>query len=325
MPALSPKKTFQQARSAEAEGKKHRASTLYAKLGLQLRSQRRFKEARILVRKALELRPGSARLQFYLSLCENDLGQPQRALHSIRKSAEIAARNRKLGIYRKQIEKQLQQAPELRAGWYEVALGVDRIDATHFLGLAHALMDLGDWAKAKEILLEGLKTKSNSEALCQALRAALQSLGEGTSEKHIDRYLRGAVSTEDLALLLSTKPRAPGGSARETARSTDSEKKDLDSLIHDLEQRLGISLDERLDTVAPLLREFQAKAEGVIGHDNQARLDLGVAYLEMGLYRESQEELRKVTSSDSLYPQARYLLGEVLRAGGSEVTALEAF
>ena len=100
-------------------------------------------------------------------------------------------------------------------------------------------------------------------------------------------------------------------------------KKNLADLIRDLELSIGINPQERHDEVAPLIREFREKAEKIVAGDVQMQLDLGLAFLEMGLYVEAAEHLGQIEIQDSQYLFARSLLAQVLRAQGNDIASLE--
>src|SRR6185437_14470196 len=88
---------------------------------------------------------------------------------------------------------------------------------------------------------------------------------------------------------------------------------------------IGVDLEASLDTVAPLVKEFRRKSQPILAGDAKTRLDMALAFFEMGLVNDARDELRPIDPSDPYYPESQALLGEILFAEGSDLGALEAY
>ena len=327
MSTFRPKDILREAREAEEQGRKREASSKYASLGVFLRRRGQFKEAKKLVERAIHLSPESARLYVQRALCEMGLGQDKAARTAIRLFTRRAVRRNKVEAYRPYVEEQLKDFPALREVFYSVLLDIDRTSAEPFLGLARALIDQEKLDGAQKILLDALKTKTAEKEVVELLTGILAARNQTEDLVHLRRYESGDLSMEDLLLLLRGEA-APARREREQEQEPEpqvEEEKDLQLLIKELEAKMGLDVDQGLDSVDPLVREFRRKSDVVLAGDTKTRVDMALAFFEMGLIEDARDELRPIPVTDPHYLEAQCLLGEILHSEGSDLGALEVF
>ena len=75
----------------------------------------------------------------------------------------------------------------------------------------------------------------------------------------------------------------------------------------------------------PLINEFRRRSQPILAGDGKARIDMALAYFEMGLVEEACGELKAIPAADRSYPEALCLMGEILFSTGSDLGALEVF
>ncbi len=314
------KRLLGEAATALQEGKTLHASSLYARLGLEFRNHGDPAKGAQWLGKAVELSPTSARLYLYLGTCEARVGNPEAAEAAILRFSSLSAQKQKLHSYWEYVENELKAEPKLRALFYESALLTDRTHAVFFLGLSKAQIALGEWTNAKTTLLSALKTKSQTSEVTAQLREVLEHFNSDQGLKFLEEFKQGILSGDELELLLVKEPLVSAAAEGAAANG-----KDLNALIRDLEKELGITLEERFDNVAALIREFRNKTNLVLGGDSKGRIDLALAFHEMGLQAEAREELSKVLREDAHYLEAQSILGEIWMSEGLDLNALSVY
>jgi tetratricopeptide (TPR) repeat protein len=286
VPAFQAKEVFQKAREAEREGKNKEAAAHYAQLSVYLRRRGKQDEAITLIRRGIGLAPQFARLHLQLALCTEIQGETQQANDSIARFSQIILEKGKVEQYRPVVESTLKDHPRLRELFFDAVLQLDRTGSEAFLGRAKSLKEQGDEAGALKVLLEALQTGSEKDQVLDAMQELLRTHGKAEALIHLGRYREGKISTENFLVLLR-------GSAREPGSFEDApvvHEKPLKSLIEELEKEMGETLDNPADEIAPLLKEFRRRSQPILGVDARARMDMALAFFEMGLVREAQEE-----------------------------------
>ncbi len=318
-----PKDLVTEAQNAEERGMHREASALYAEAAQAARKEKRTRDAKSLLKKAIELSPQSARLYIQLAILENKLGSDESALKSMEKFTEITLQRGKMAEYRPYMEKYLAGLPTLRQVFYRGLLAIDRTDAGPFLDYAQAAIDKSDWEDAREMLVDALKTKSRTPEVVEKLKAVLLALGDG--QKALESFEAGRMPLKDLISLLGKRPGGGKNTSAGEPGVREPEDESLDSLISRLEGEMGIALKERHDNVKPLVKEFRRRSEKVLKSAPKTRMDLAMAFFEMGLVDDARSELEAVKPSDADYRQAQMLIGEILFQEGSFLEALEVF
>jgi tetratricopeptide (TPR) repeat protein len=317
MATFRPKEVFQKARDAEAKGEAREASSHYASLSVYLRRRGKDAEALTLIRRAVALAP-HPRLYLQLALCSEIEKDSQSADAAMEKYVSAAIARQSVEKYRKVLEDVLESHPRLRQKFYDAVLVLDRTGTAAFLGRAQALRDQNDAEGALKVLLDGLRAEGDETPLLSEMKEILLAGGLTEDLAHLANYEKGKLSKENLAILLSAK-------SEKAASEVDSVEKPLNDLIADLEKEIGYSSGSAAAEIGPLLEEFKKRSRTVIGADSQAKLDMGLAYFEMGLLKEAIEEIDGVQEADPLFAQAQVLKGAVLIAQSSELGALECF
>jgi tetratricopeptide (TPR) repeat protein len=136
---------------------------------------------------------------------------------------------------------------------------------------------------------------------------------------HVGRFREGKISVENLSVLLAHY------GEKQAPPDTATREKPLRNLIEELEREMGLSVPSAQKEIEPLLKEFQKKSQKVLGQDAQARIDMAVAYFEMGLFKEAEQELQTIAETDPLFAQALVLQGEIFLSQGSDLAALDCF
>lgn len=327
MSTFRPKDILREAREAEEHGQKRDASSKYASLAIYLRRRGQFKEAKKLVERAIQLSPEAPRLYLQRALCEVGLGQEKAAQTAVRLFTRRAVRRNKVEEYRPYIEQQLKDLPSLREVFYTALLDIERTNAEPFLGLARALIEQQKLDGARKTLLDALKTKTMEKEVLELLTSVLEASNRNEDLVHLRRYTSGDMAMDDLLLLLRGEVRPSAEkSEQETERESQFEdEKDLQLLIRELEEKMGLDVDQGLDSVDPLVREFRRKSDVILAGDSKTRIDMALAFFEMGLVEDARDELRPIAVTDPQYLQAQCLLGEILHSEGSDLGALEVF
>lgn len=317
MATFRPKEVFQKAKDAEAKGEAKEAASHYASLSVYLRRRGKVAEALTLIRRAVALAP-HPRLYLQLALCceiEKDQASADAAMEQY---VAAAISRQSVAKYQKLLEEALEGLPRLRQKFYDAVLVLDRTANSAFLGRAQALSEQGDTENALKVLLEGLRAEGDENPLVLEMKQVLSAAGRAEDLVHLEHYEAGKLSKENLAILLSTKPQSAGP-------EEEAAEKPLTELIADLEKEIGYSSSAASAEIGPLLEEFKKRSRAVLAGDSQAKLDMGLAYFEMGLLKEALEELEGVEEGDPLFAQAQVLKGSVFLSQSSELGALECF
>ncbi len=318
MATFRPKEVLQLARDAEAQGKNEQAATHYASLSSYLRRHGKLDEALALIRKAVGLAPHYSRLYLQLSLCAELKGEKAEADVAIERFSALALEKRKVEQYRPLVESTLADHPRLKQKFFEAILVLDRTGVPAFLGRANALKEQGETEAAIGVLLDALQTQSETTSVLKTLEDLLRSEARSEALIHLGRFREGKISPENFVVLLS--PRVGGDAVSEVVS-----EKPLRGLIEDLEKEMGIDIEAPYKEVEPLLQDFRKRSQAILGKDAQARMDMAIAYFEMGLYAEATAELGAIDAGDSQFGQSQVLMGEIYLAQGSELSALECF
>lgn len=320
---MDPKDIATEAQVAEEKGMLREASALYAEAAQGMRREKRPRDAKAFLKKAIELSPQSARLYVQLALVENTIGNDDGAFRAVEKFTEITLGRSKASEYQPYLEKHLVHLPTLRQVFYRGLLALDRTDATPFLAYAQAAIDKSDWEDAREMLVDALKTKSMPDQVGEKLIAVLHALGDAAGERAVDSFRSGRMPLKDLLAILGKKSK--GGGEKTPEASKEPEDESLDGLIARLEGEMGIELHEKHDNVRPLVNEFRRRSEAVLRSDPKTRMDLAMAFFDMGLVDDARSELSAVKPSDGPYRDAQMLLGEILFQEGTYLEALDVF
>lgn len=324
MATFRPKEVFRLAREAEQKGDNKQAATHYASLSAYLRRRGKKEESLTLIRRALILAPQLSRLHLQHALCAEINGHGDEAENAMRQFTQMAIEKQNVEKYRPLVESTLDKAPRLRQIFFDGILKLDRTAAAAFLGRARSLHEQGNDVGAMRVLVEALQTGSQREDVLVAIEGLMREAGKAEALIHLGRFRDGKISMENFLVLLG------GVSRTDTSASAVSSgfvERPLRDLIDELEREIGGGPDvaDPEAEVRPLLSEFRRRSEPLLVGDAKARMDMALAFFEMGLAKEAQEELEKVSESEPLYAEAQALMGEIALSTGSHLAALDAF
>jgi len=323
-----PKELSRMAREAQARGDTREASANFAAAAVALKEAGDLPGAKSHLAEALRLTPASPRLYVQLALCEEGEGNPESADRAMALfSRHVLEKRSRFGEYRRYLESRCGANPRLRLVFYDRLIELDRTDAAAFLAKARAHEELGNQSRALRALVDGLKTRTREREVIEALDGFAIRAGNPVVADLIKENREDRLSRADLVARLETVAMAPPATSRPAPRTPASPEADksLAQLVDELERELGVEIEDRVDNVVPLVREFRRRSDALVGHDSRARRDLAMAFFEMGLREDALEELAKIPATDPLYPETRCLAGTVLLAAGGELGALEAF
>ena len=320
-----PKDVLHQAQEAEKTGQSKEASNLYATLASHLRRHEKWKEAMTMIGKAIELSKSSARLYLQKARIEVGLNDYSSAKTSISLFLQFSIQKKRVSQYSVYLEEQLKDYPVLRQKYYEELLSIDRTEPSAFLGLYRSYRQQSKLKESQNILLEALKIKGAEDRVLKELNEVLKERKLEESAQLLKKYQDRKISYDDLVSLLSEEKSK--GIKNENSEMMDGKtiEKGLGTLIAELEMELGVSLEEKRDTVEPLIKEFMKRSEAIIAGDSKARTDMALAFFEMGLSKHAKEELRPIQFADPLFLESQCLLGEILISEGSDLRAMEVF
>lgn len=313
-----PREVLKEAELAEQAGNARVASKLYHTLALHLSKKMRWPESYQLLEKAIKLSKKSARLQVLKALLTNKMGQKEDCLQAIKTFISLSIEKGKLTEYVAYMEDHLREMPALRKWFFEELLKIERTSSFAFIGLARTLVELNEIENAKSILLEALKTKDLPQKVASQLKSVLEAGKEAHAQTFVDKYIGGQISHQELSSLLQGK-----SDPKISIQIPDWEgEKDLKGLIADLEKELGVTVESDIDSVKPLVSEFRRQANHLLGSDAKARIDIALAFFEMGLYQDATEELNYIPTVDPKHTEALSLQGKILMAQGADLKAL---
>ncbi len=322
MATFRPKEVFRLAREAEQKGDGKLAATHYAALSAYLRRRGKKGESLTLIRRALILAPQLARLHLQHALCAEINGHGDEAENAMRQFTQLTIEKQSVEKYRPLVESTLENVPRLRQMFYDGVLKLDRTTAAAFLGRSRSLHEQGDDRGALRVLVEALQTGSQKEDVLVAIEGLLRETGKAEALIHLGRYRDGKISQDNFLVLLGGAAR-PEGSV--SAYPTATTERPLRDLIDELEREIGLpDVSDPESEIQPLLSEFRRRSEPILSGDSKARMDMALAFFEMGLSKEAQEELGRVDETDPLYAEAQSLIGEIALSTGSHLTALDA-
>ncbi len=315
---FNPKAALKLAQDARKNGDNELAAKHYGELALYLNSKKKFTEAQSLYERAEKLSK-NPRVKMVKVVLEHENGAYDKAKLTMSEVIESVIALNKLDAFSSYIEKDLKNYPKYKRQYYIKMLKLDRTSPLPFQGLARAEVEMNQPDEAIKIILKGLKTDPQDSVLIGLLSQAIKQSDNPATLAYLKRFEEGKINLEDLRLLISPKEK------KEVIPLDTStpESKELDTMIRELELVLGKRNDEDPDTVQPLVNEFRQKADKILGEDSQGRMDLALAFLEMGLYRESKEELKRIDSNHEDYPKSRCLLAETLMREGLVMECME--
>lgn len=179
----------------------------------------------------------------------------------------------------------------------------------------------GDLAVAEDAAARAATLARESGKMDKMRAAAEKALEE--YPKLLERFYRAAglsKAVERVAVI--DVPPEPEGSVSEFEALT--EEKTLGRLIEELEKELGTGFVAHKE-IEPLIEEFQRRSQNVLGADARARIDMALAYFEMGLLDQAQQEIALIEKNDPLFVEAQALSGQIWLASGNALSALEVF
>lgn len=325
--AFKPKEVLREAQNAEKAGNNKVASNLYATIAQYLRRREKFSEALVTIDRAIRLSSDSARLHLQKARICSSMEQRGEAEKAMKDFASLTLQKKRTHEYAAAMESQLEELPSLRAIFYEAVLEIERTSSFAFLGLARAQKTLGEFAKARSTLFSALKMRDKEEEVLGELKSVLEMQKDPDAIPFVEKYESGELKLEDLISLLDGPKKSPHRSKKEHTLTSHpfTEERNLRTLIEDLEKELGIKVDEDHDKVEPLVKEFRKRSEPIIGKDSRAKLDMGVAFYEMGLYKDAIDTVRGLEVTDPLYVDAQGLIANIYNAEGSQLSALDVY
>lgn len=329
MSDFRPKELFLQAKKAERAGKRREASAQYATLCIYLRKKGKKEDSLTLIDRAILLSPKSPRLYLQQALCRVGMGDEVGAANSVATFTHLAIEQKKSEEYRPYLETTLKEFPQLKEVFYKKLLALDRTNAAPFLAQAKSLREQGKSEEAKNALIDALKTKSDDTQVLGELSDLMEEQGRSEDVVHLKSFENGRLSRDHLISLLSRAPASAPVEQEIAPQAAEppepSTERNLRSLIRDLESKIGNDLAEPIDDTGPLIKEFRRRSQKILANDSKARLDMALAFFEMGLIDDARDEIKPIEVSDPLYPESQALLGEILLAEGSDLGALEAY
>jgi tetratricopeptide (TPR) repeat protein len=291
------------------------AAEHYGRRGARMMVRKKLKSAGVLLRTAVQLNAEAPKPYVYLAICEARLTRTGEARRTMADLARCAVRNNAVEAVRTYIERKLRHYPYLQQAFYLSLIELDRTSGAPFAALGSIALAQSDWSEAQKYLLQGLRTKTSDREIGQGLRELYTRTQAPDCLAHLERFEEGKLSRSDLIALLS------GNHASESP----SQEPELKDLISDLEAELQIPAKENYDDVAPLIREFTMRADRIVRSDPKARMDLALAFFEMGLTSNAREQLKGVPPESPVYLEAQCLLAEILLSEGRALEALEVY
>ncbi len=322
MAGFHPKEVLEKARQAEQAGETKAAAMAYASLSAYLRKRGKHEQSIKLIKKAIRLAPKLIRLRLHEALSLEVSGDSSAADSAMEEFTSLAVSKGKVEHYRGVVESVLKDHPRLRQIFFDGVLQLDRTGAEAYLGRARSLLQQNKVEDAVEVLLDALQGKMGTEEVLAELESALRTAGKSDRLIHLGRFRDGKIDLDNILLLL--RAREPG---LISIKEEDFEivEKPLRNLIEELEKEIGVLVEDPAAEIAPLLNEFRRRSEAVLAGDARAHMDMGIAYFEMGLHAEASHQLQKISETESLFPEAQVLLGDIALVNGNSLAALDAF
>ncbi|MEZ4751582.1 MAG: tetratricopeptide repeat protein [Bdellovibrionota bacterium] len=319
MSPFRPKKALKDAQIDERRGRVKSASRRYAKLADYLMRHGKPEQALPLIDRAIRLYPMAPRLYLEKSLCKAQLGESGEAGMAAEEFALAAVHHKKAREYLPLVESRLKHHPDLRQKYYGQLTKLDRTDSTPFLGFARACSELGEWDRAQKALLEALEAGGQRKLTLVMLRQTLERNNQMDGLFYLQRYEEGEISKKELLLMLTDPRHIPRSTASENGEGS------LSDMISAMERELGFEIADDRNEIAPLLGEFRRRAAKILRGDTRAKMDMAVAYHEMGLSDVALDELSDIGPDHAHYLEVLTLKGEILYQKEDLLAALDVY
>lgn len=330
-----PKEVFLRAQSSEEQGNSREAANDYALLSVYFRKKNKIKRAFTMICQAIRLSPDSGRLFLEEAACLWGLNDTEGSKESVKKAVSIGIKQKKLQDYVRVLNKTFQDVPELRNQFYRAWLEVDRTQIDLFDLFSEELLQQKNKEEAQKLILQGLKTEIEHEALRDKLVKWAEAFGSDSEKEIIHQFNQNKIDIDKLMIILGGSVSSAGKTQLNKSKkspqnsrmpsATESDLKDLGQLVEELEKKLTFEVKTPFENIEPLMHEFLRRSDQIIGSDPRARIDLAHAFLEMERLAEAKSELAQVEPHHELYDQAKHLLGLVLLQEGRDILALGAF
>jgi tetratricopeptide (TPR) repeat protein len=319
MPTFKPKLVLDSARKLEAAGQKKEAALQFSLLAQFLIKNHRYTEAMKLVEKSLKLYTNFPRAYLQRAVCAVELKDLPVALKSISELAKKVIAAKKIDKYIDFVRSEFKNQFEVKVKFFETVISIDRTMAKPFIELASVLIDMKEFKKAQEKLLNALKIEGTKEKVIELLKETIEENKIEKGLEHLKALQSGKISIDDFITLL--KPQAP--SFEMASKSFVTLEKKINTLIFDLMEEVGLNPKEDIDQVKPLLNEFKNKSKKVLEGEDPTRVDLAIAFFEMGFLEAAEEQLLLVKKESPSFLKAQLLLSEIYSDQNSDMSALE--
>jgi tetratricopeptide (TPR) repeat protein len=293
------------------------AAERYARRAAKLMGMRRFRHSVVLLRRAIELNADSPKPYVYQAVCELRLSHGHEARKMMMGLARCAVRIQRVEGVSAYVERKLLAHPGLRQIYYLELVELDRTDAAPFIRLAEISRLKKAWPDVQHHLWQAFLTKTREEEVLVRLRELFVEMDWKEQLTHLDRYQEGKLSRSDLKALVTG-----GGATAVSNNEVQQVEPNLRELIGHLESELNLESRKDLDDVGPLVREFTARAEKIVRDDSKARIDLALAFFEMGLHVAARDQLKEIPPENARYLESQCLLAEILLSEGKDLDAL---
>jgi tetratricopeptide (TPR) repeat protein len=322
------KELLKKAKELENQGDKKTASSHFQKLAKVLIKEKKYSAASKALRHAMSLTPDSARLYLSLAACESESGHMTESRQWMGQFARMLLRKGGVEKYQTLVEEELAKYPRLRRYYYEAMLTLDRTSVTPFIHLAECDRQARDFSNARKVLLQALKVQAKSPEIVKLLETVLKESNEEDLIVYLEDYVAGKLSEERLVALLSPKPKPKQKKEipKEKVKIVyEEEGPNIDEIINELAEELDLELEIKYDQVAPLVEEFRRRSQPTLSGHSKTRLDLALAFSEMGLFEAAKAEINLITETDPNYEEAQLWLGNLMFQTGQELAALDLY
>ncbi len=319
MPGFNPKAVFIQAQKDEAEGLAVPASRKYAKIASYLLRRGKPEEAERLLKRAIQLNASAPRVYLEKALCEAHLNRGREAEESLSAFVKIAQQKRKMREYAVLVEAKLAAYPRLREKYFRLFLDQEAGEAGPYLGLARALIAQQGYTRAKDVLVDALRTGTRRGEVIGLMRQALEGLNQMEALFYLQQFEEGKISRPEMVLLLSEGRNTPRA---ETSVLGD---EDLTRMVLALEKELGIDNQVESLLAEEWMPEFERQLMEQTEKDGALKVDLAVGCNEMGLTDCAIHLLASISKRDAHYWLAQSLSGTFYLSEGKDLLALPYF
>ena len=316
-----PREVLKQAEDAERSGSTRVASKLFHVVALHLYRKNKWKEAYQVLDRAIGQSKKSARLYVLKAVLAHKLSMDQDRLEALKSFIDHSLESGKLVEYVTYLEDQMRELPNVRHLFFEELIKIERTSSFAFLGLARTCAEIGLFGRAKSVLLDALNLKDSHSKVIESLTSVLKACNGNHEVEYLEKYKRGEMNLRQLEALVKT-----GDEQKPVLSISDLEgEKDLKGLIDELERELGVSVDIDIDSVKPLVSEFRRRVNRVLGSDAKARIDIALAFYEMGLFDDANDELKNISGENPLFIEALSLQGKIFIEQGADLRALQSY